>query len=223
MVHVAMFAKYWQAGKVKTRLASKIGEVPASQIYLALVRHLIDRLCIAGDRRTIVYSPLDAVQQFRLLAGPAWALEPQCDGDLGRRLTHFFDDNLLGPDDKVIVVGSDAPGIQTEHIIQTARLLEIHPVVIGPSGDGGYYLIAMQGQRADIFDNIRWSTRHVLPVTLRRLEELEIDYAMLPEMHDIDELSDLVRLQNLLLENPLRDALDERLFRAIHLPTDLLT
>ncbi len=218
-----MFAKYWQAGKAKTRLASKIGELPASQIYLAMVRHLIDRLCDAGDRRTIVYSPLDAVQQFRSLAGQTWALEPQCNGDLGRRLTRFFDDHLQRPDDKLIVVGSDAPGINTERIDQTARLLEIHPVVIGPSIDGGYYLIAMRGQRADIFDNIRWSTRHVLPATLRRLEELEINYAMLPEMHDINKLSDLVRLQSALLENPHRDALDERLLRAIHLPTDLLT
>jgi rSAM/selenodomain-associated transferase 1 len=217
-----MFAKYWQPGKVKTRLACKIGAAPASQIYLALVRHLIERLCDAGNRRTIVYSPTDAVQHFRSLAGRAWALEPQCDGHLGRRLTRFYDDNLHGPDDKVIVVGSDVPEINAERIDQTARLLEMHPVVIGPSGDGGYYLIAMRGQRADIFDNIRWSTRHVLPATLSRLQELGIDYAMLPELHDIDELSDLVRLQNALLDNPHRDALDERLLREIQLPGDLL-
>ena len=89
MVHVAMFAKYWLAGKVKTRLAGRIGDLSASQIYLAFVRHLLDRLSTAGDCRSVVYSPADAVEKFRSLAGGAWELRPQCDGDLGTLFGRF--------------------------------------------------------------------------------------------------------------------------------------
>ena len=94
--HLALFAKFWRPGKVKTRLAVTLGNQPACQVYFEFLSHLIDQLGQAADRRTVVYSPASSQQEFSEVCGQRWELELQSAGDLGDRLGHFFSQALGG-------------------------------------------------------------------------------------------------------------------------------
>ena len=108
MDYFGIFAKYWQPGKVKTRLARSIGDQSAATAYHHLLSHLVSSLSGVGQRRVIAYSPLDKVDAFKSFAEKigdnniddsaslenqlAWGITPQADGDLGQRMSLFFKD-----------------------------------------------------------------------------------------------------------------------------------
>ncbi len=206
--HLGLFAKFWQPGKVKTRLAAKIGDVTASEIYRDFLSHLLSGLRASADVRTVVFSPDENRADFARVCGEHWNLQPQSDGSLGVRLHRYFS-NVLFPDGprqsgklphrdamerKVVVIGSDCPLIGTELIRQSFERLEDRSVIIGPSKDGGYYLIGMRGVCPDIFEGIEWSSDQVFTQTITRLQEQQVDYSVLEPMEDIDDWDDLTRL-----------------------------
>jgi glycosyltransferase A (GT-A) superfamily protein (DUF2064 family) len=108
-------------------------------------------------------------------------------GDLGQRLQNVFDDVPRGP---VVVIGSDVPGISQVDIAQAFRVLEGHEAVIGPSPDGGYWLIGLRRRprRLKPFRNIRWSTYEAHAGTLRNLAGSRV--GLVREMPDIDNGND---------------------------------
>ena len=129
-------------------------------------------------------------------------------GNLGERMSHFFQWALHGADrvpaerTKVVLVGSDTPHLTQARIEQAFNVLEKSEVVLGPSSDGGYYLIGMADTCQPVFEGVDWSTPHVLKQTLSRLKQLEVSWELLPEMTDIDELEDLDELTRCLESDP---------------------
>ena len=89
-VHFAMFAKYWESGKVKTRLAKSIGETAARDIHLLFVQFLLRKFEKFGDRRSLVGSPEDKKQEFEQALSKTWSLAFQSAGDLGARMSRFL-------------------------------------------------------------------------------------------------------------------------------------
>ncbi len=211
--HIGLFAKFWQPGQVKTRLAT-LGIHAASEIYFEFLSHLLTQLKSSGHFRSIVFSPDQRREEFRQLAGPEWNLVPQADGDLGNRLRAFFATTFLGnqtPDlvvnesikadgvsRKIIVIGSDCPLIQPALLESAFEKLDQCPAVIGPSTDGGYYLIGLRQQCDNIFQNIAWSTSSVCLQTMAALREHQIDFDLLPEMTDVDDIDDFHQLMRIL-------------------------
>lgn len=211
--HIGMFAKFWQPGQVKTRLAT-LGIHAASEIYFEFLSHLLTQLRSSGHFRSIVFSPDHRQEEFRRLAGPEWKLVPQVDGDLGTRLRAFFARTFLGnqsPDSvmndsttaggvnrKIIVIGSDCPLIQPALLESAFEKLDHCPAVIGPSTDGGYYLIGLRQPCDNIFQNIAWSTSKVCSQTMAVLREQQIDFDLLPEMNDVDDIDDFHQLMCIL-------------------------
>lgn len=191
MAELGLFAKHWQPGKVKTRLARSIGDAAAADVYRLMLEVVVDELRGALDSRTIVYAPRAQRQAFAALAGPDWRLEPQSDGDLGRRLSEFVGSALARNEDQcVVLVGSDSPELTGQLVRQAIELLDQFPVVLGPADDGGYYLIAMR-HRQPVFQGIPWSTPEVFDATIERLDQFNIPWAQLPLCHDIDTVSNL--------------------------------
>ena len=215
MVHVAMFAKHWQAGKVKTRLAHKIGFENSSVIYLGFLRHLTSKLCKTGQKRSIIYAPADAKDVFVNNFGEHWQLQPQSSGGLGERMANFFRENLQR-DPKVVLIGSDTPDITPARIQAAADLLDKNDVVLGPSLDGGYYLIAMRTMNESIFQDVEWSTETVLEQTIEKLKTTETSYDLLPPMQDVDMFPELVTLQEKLEAMSDRDELDDQLLELLN-------
>lgn len=212
-----MFVKFWQPKAVKTRLAAGLGDVQASEMYRDFVFHLLVRHSSSCDSRELVFSPESRISEFRQILPRAWDLTPQSDGDLGTRMRRFFEDQFSrtdSPDDagikhKVIVIGTDCPQLDREIIESALLALDDASVVIGPSTDGGYYLIGMSEMSVDVFTDIAWSTSDVLTQTIARLDERQIRYHLLAPLTDIDERGDLMKLEYELRNQERDGILDE--------------
>ncbi len=193
-MHLAMFAKYWEPGLVKTRLGKSIGTLSACEIHRLFVSHLSSRLGACFQSQSVAFSPESRRCEFRAALTTTWDLIPQSNGDLGDRMLACFG-HYLRSHSKVAIIGSDSPHLPIGFLEQTALMLEQHRVVLGPSEDGGYYLIAMQGEPVNIFDGVDWGTPSVFQQTIDQLEMQGIPFGILPTFYDIDHLTDLERLQ----------------------------
>jgi rSAM/selenodomain-associated transferase 1 len=196
MDQLGLFAKYWQPGGVKTRLARKIGARAASGIYqtfIATVLQRLGRLSRTDLRRVLAYWPVQRRDDFAALAGD-WQLMPQCEGDLGQRMRQHFDDAFAAGARRVVLLGTDSPNIPLPIIEQAYGLLREHALVLGPAEDGGYYLIGASAGTPDVFAEIDWSSSHVWRQTTQRADRLRLDWAALPSWYDVDTPQDLARL-----------------------------
>ena len=197
-----IFAKYWEPGKVKTRLATTIGCESASEIYRQFVWTLVERFRRCAAQRVLCFTPPERAEAFAELAGADWIAKPQATGDLGARMTSFFDACFQDGARRVVLIGSDSPTVPGEHIKSAFRLLRQRDVVLGPTEDGGYYLVGASRNVAEIFEDIDWSTARVWEQTMARLGEQQLSYESLPQWYDVDEVTDLERLKDELLRWP---------------------
>jgi len=122
----------------------------------------------------------------------------QSQGNLGDRLSAGFHQELsMGPAQRIIAIGADCPDITTRHIQQSFEQLADHDMVLGPATDGGYYLIGLRHSPAisrslpRLFQNVAWSTDQVLQQTQANAQQLNVSYAQLETLSDIDRPSDL--------------------------------
>ena len=189
--HFGLFAKYWEPGRVKTRLAATLGNQLACELYEIFLFHLLDSIAPVSDHTTVVFSPPNREADFRAAIASNWMLEPQSEGDLGDRMRNFFAGQFSNVSaerkTKVVVIGADCPQLSVTEIQTAFDELDNNDVVIGPSTDGGYYLLGMQGGLAEVFDDIDWSTSKVLPQTTQRLDQQNKSYALLPAKTDVDD------------------------------------
>ena len=190
--NLIVFAKQPRIGRVKSRLARDIGRVAAWRFYRAQLSGLLRRL--GRDPRWrcwLVVTPDTATS--RHCWPPGRRVLPQGQGDLGTRMLRAFDRMPMGP---TLLIGSDIPEISCRHIADGFRLLQRHDAVLGPAGDGGYWLIGLrrgaQPQRLDL-KRVRWSGPHALADTRRAMDGLSVELAA--ELEDIDTGADLARWQ----------------------------
>ena len=99
---------------------------------------------------------------------------------------------------RVLIIGSDLPGLSAEVLRRALRLLDAHPAVVGPAADGGYYLLGLRGMADGVFHGIAWSTERVQAQTLAAASKLGLRVALLPTLSDVDTANDLARFPHLL-------------------------
>jgi rSAM/selenodomain-associated transferase 1 len=134
-----------------------------------------------------------AVDFFRELA-PGVEARPQRGIDLGERMANAFRDRFGEGDDRVAIIGSDAPDLPGEYVLKGLDLLgEGTDVVFGPSEDGGYYLLAMGSFREELFTALPWSRPELLQKSLERAAASGIGAALLPPWYDLDTWDDLLK------------------------------
>lgn len=204
MRQLGIFAKFWSPGGVKTRLAADIGIFAASRLYRVFLHSLLTGLSGAGQRREVIYAPRPRRRAFAAMlrslpACPrdprsAWQLVPQGTGDLGERLQGYFARSFARGAERVVVLGSDSPTLSAVTVERAFECLRHHPVVLGPTYDGGYYLVGARQSVPPIFDGIAWSTPRVWRQTVQRLRDTGVSFAELAPWYDVDELADLRRL-----------------------------
>jgi rSAM/selenodomain-associated transferase 1 len=187
---LALFAKSPRPGEVKTRLAAATSPGRAAAVADAFLSDLIDRLAAVAARRVLVFSPPDAHDDFAARAAGRFALRPQADGDLGRRLAAFLGEELAGGAESVVVLGSDSPTVPLAYVAQAFDELRRADVVLGPAADGGYYLVGCARGLPPIFEGIPWGGAEVLSATVARLEGSRRRLAVLPPWYDVDTLDD---------------------------------
>ena len=189
-----IFAKEPRPGQVKTRLAAEIGADEAARIYQEMGKRIVDQLRGGGYRSIVCFDPPDAFSALADWLGPQ-GLEflPQVEGGLGTRLEAAFREGF-GRATAVVVVGTDAPDVDSEVVEEAFRKLKEADLVLGPATDGGYYLLGLRSEAPELFQQIPWSTPAVLAATLERAKTLGLSIATLPPLPDVDTLEDLEAL-----------------------------
>jgi rSAM/selenodomain-associated transferase 1 len=194
MQQLGVFAKFWEPGQVKTRLASAVGARRAATIYRSFLQATLSRLAVCICQRVLVYTPEERAAEFEQLAGNDWHVQPQGDGDLGQRMSTYFEAALASGFNKVVLVGSDTPTLPPQRVSEAFAALDDKSVVLGPTEDGGYYLIGLSRPAPEVFQVISWSTSQVYAQTVSQLRKRGIDFCRLPEWYDVDDKADLDRL-----------------------------
>ena len=202
MPHIAVviMAKVPYPGRVKTRLCPPLTPWQAATLYRAFLFDKIAQVrTLTSARPAIAYTPASGEDFFADLA-PDFTRIAQQGTDLGERLIHSLEYFLNLGDTGVMAIDSDTPTLPT-HCLQQAIELLTKPdvdVVIGPSDDGGYYLIGVRALHRELFVEMPWSTSAVLPETVRRAEARGLNVACLPAWFDVDTPEDLARLHTTL-------------------------
>ncbi len=193
---LGIFAKHWTPGAVKTRLAASVGNERAAEVYRALLICSLERFGQLASSRVLAYSPPEKRTEFERLSLRDWSMTQQGDGDLGARMSLFFEQRFEAGDQRVVLLGSDSPSLPIDRIASAFSLLADSPVVLGPSEDGGYYLIGLSQPIPQLFDGIDWGSDRVLQQSLSALSGGGISAAMLESWYDIDLEEDLSRLRS---------------------------
>lgn len=202
---VIVFVKNPVPGQVKTRLIPHLSAEQAASLYQAFLVDWCNALStIAAAHRVIAYTPLEGLNALQTLIGKDLVYIPQQGATLGERLiaaAHWACDQDYA---KFLFVGSDSPTLPIQYIERALDLLESRDVVIGPSVDGGYYLIGFSKHGASlsiptIFEEITWSTDVVFRQTLRKIQGVNARLGLLPPWYDVDTPTALQLLQDHLL------------------------
>ena len=196
---LAIFCKTPERGFVKTRLAASVGNQKALEIYLDLLR-ITDQETkpFSSSRHLFLVSALeDSVEKMRstlqqqgLFIDPKINFAIQQGEDLGQRMFAAFK-NLFKNHRSVVLIGCDLPDLTSALISKAFDALQSNDLVIGPSCDGGYYLIGLKKEMPDLFKEISWSSVKVLKQTLERAERLSLKVQLLEKLRDIDTVDDL--------------------------------
>ena len=197
------FLKYPKPGHVKTRLAAELDQMSAAQIYEALAERVLTEIYpLAGSYEILLYvDPAHDMETYRKWIGDSWSFYSQEGDDLGERLSQAMGACFIAGYEKVAIIGSDCIGMEQEFIEDVFTKLDDDPFVIGPSSDGGYYLIASREDAPWLFEDVAWSTESVMETTLDKIEALGMENHILEEKLDVDTLDDLVRFRKELPES----------------------
>ncbi len=195
-----VFAKNPVPNQVKTRLIPTLSPEQAAALYTAFLTdwcEVLAKLTIVD--LVIAYTPPEAQPDLQALIGDDVIYIPQIGADLGERLTSATQWAAEHGYTKILFVGSDSPTLPISYISQAITLLDSRDIVIGPSTDGGYYLIGFSAAALittvpHVFEGIAWSTADVFQQTVTRIREAEATLGLLPLWYDIDTAEDLAFL-----------------------------
>ena len=223
---LAVMTKAPQAGRVKTRLVPPLTPEEAAELNKCFLRDtavsISSARCSGGLRPpnaagaplhsgghraplqccgVAVYTPVGAESAYTDILPADFSLLPQRGDEFGERLYLAVEDLFKFGFEAVCLIDSDSPTVPAENLVEAVELLSTDEdcVVLGPSDDGGYYLIGVKKPDRRLFEQIDWSTERVLNQTIQRTMELELEVKLLPSGYDVDDGASLRRLCNELL------------------------
>lgn len=198
---LAVMAKAPVAGQVKTRLRPALTDQQAAELSRSLLVDQLNQLQkLVNLDLYLAFAPDDAEPLMKELAPPCFRLFPQRGKDLGARMEAVFATVFATGHENVLLIGGDLPPVPVNFFEEAYGFLKAadRGVVLGPSRDGGYYLVGFNQPTPQLFERMRWSHGKVLAQTRARLASLQIDSHLLPSWMDIDTPDDLRYLQSAL-------------------------
>ena len=187
---IAQLARAPVPGKVKTRLEPELGPRGAADLHAAMVLHICRRLAPAGTLQLWVDGDASLPLFSKCLAAGAGSLLQQRGDNLGQRMAHIVTVGLEGFD-KVMLVGSDAPGLDASHVAQAAAALDTADAVFVPALDGGYVMLGLKAACPELFVDMPWGSNRVLELSQAVLKRAGKTVALLGSLPDIDRPEDL--------------------------------
>lgn len=193
---ILLFVKYPVAGQVKTRLAEQLNRDAVVDLYRSFVTDTLTTLENLNAHLEIVFDPPNIEGQFKQWLGEEYWYVPQIGLDLGQRMKNASLQAFNEGFNKVVIIGSDSPDLPAEYLELAFKAFKTNDVVLGPSSDGGYYLIGFVKDKfsPEVFDRICWSTENVFEQTINTLKHSKHKLYVLPLWHDIDTSADLNEL-----------------------------
>ncbi len=207
---IAFMAKASAPGRAKTRLVPPLTYDQAADLNTAFLQDVADNLVLANlvaagrgaNARAAIagyaaYGPPGSGDFFRRILPQSIGLIEAWLPNFGDCLFHTVREILARGHDSAVVLNADSPTLPTAFLVETAEVLA-RPgdrAVLGPSSDGGYYLLGLKFAHRRMFDDVAWSTERVAEQSLARAREIGLDVHMLPAWYDVDDIDGLRRLQ----------------------------
>ena len=193
---VLVFIKSPETGKIKSRLSTSIDKEIVKSIYKLFVQDLLKNLEKLQYEKIICYHPKNASDEIKKWLGTDYIYLPQTGRNLGERLKNGFIQGFENGFTKLIAIGSDSPDMNIDFFNDAIKNLDSCDTVIGPSIDGGYYLIGFKKNSfyPEVFDDIPWSTEFVYKKSLDSINKANLKVHILPLWHDVDTIEDLFNL-----------------------------
>ena len=200
-----IFAKAPVAGQAKTRLMPALGAEGAARLAQQLLMHAVQQaaqvpwaaleLCVSPDTSHPAFAQAQnrAREKVKDTVSGRLTLSLQGDGDLGQRM-HRALLRGLSRHAAVLLMGTDAPGLNATVLQEAAQALMTRDAVFVPALDGGYALVGLRRPAPELFEGMVWSTPEVMAHTRQRARQAGLQWAELPALADIDEPADLVHL-----------------------------
>jgi hypothetical protein len=190
-----VFARAPRPGQVKSRLAVDVGDEEAARIYAEMGRGIVEGVVGGGYRTIIAYDPPDAEHDIvAWLDEGDFELVPQRAGDLGERLSGAIQDAFV-ESDRVAVIGTDSPGVDRAVVEEAFTRLDRCDVVLGPSFDGGFYLLGLVTPVPSLLRDIPWSSGKERGEILRRARVRDLRVDQMVARIDVDTIEDLRALE----------------------------
>jgi rSAM/selenodomain-associated transferase 1 len=204
---LALMTKAPRAGKAKTRLTPPLTSAEAMDLSICFLRDTAQVISLAIEKGVnaaamAVYTPVGEEEWYEGIIPDKFHLIPQRGDSLGDRLILAADDLFTIGFESVCLIDSDSPTLPPIFYEDAVRRL-VRPgdrIVLGPSDDGGYYLIGLKKLQRGIFQRIDWSTKYVFSQTVERAAEIGIEVDVLPKWYDVDDDDSLSRLCRELFE-----------------------
>jgi rSAM/selenodomain-associated transferase 1 len=187
------FIKNPEKGRVKTRLASAVGDEVAVKLYRRFLLEMLSTLNQGTFLFYLCFYPENSLSNLKRWLGDNYLYMPQKGEDLGERMKNGFIDAFAMNFKRAVLIGSDIPDLPLEYIEEAFASLIEKDVVIGPTFDGGYYLIGVKDKVffPKIFEGIPWSTDKVLEKTMKVMKQEGLTVHTLQLLRDIDTIDDL--------------------------------
>ena len=191
---LVVFARAPQLGRVKTRLASVVGDEAALSIYRGLAEQVMQQVC--GDAEFVVTvacapdSSVDDVREWLGAHAGGRHVEGQGTGDLGARMHGAMLRHFGRGARKVVIIGTDCPAVNAQVVRSAMEALDHADVVFGPALDGGYYLVGAAMPVPQLFTDVPWSAANTLEVSLDRAARSGLRVQLLSLLADIDTAED---------------------------------
>jgi uncharacterized protein len=190
-----VFLRYPEKGKVKTRLAETLGDEFALSFY-RICAGIVFKICGSLKSKNIncvlFSSEKENVNKIKNWSKENFEIYVQKGRDLGERMRNAFNRVFELNAGKVIIIGTDLLDMSQEIILKAFNFLDDYDIVLGPSADGGYYLLGMNKNYKirkhlnQFFNSIAWSTNIVLEETINRIDKLNLKYKLMEDLQDID-------------------------------------
>lgn len=191
---LTVFTRFPEAGRVKTRLIPALGAEGAAALHRRLMLRTLrtaEIACRLCEAELEVRFDGGSKEAFHHWVGDRIQCQPQRGGNLGERMAHAFEESFWTGCEAAVIIGSDSPGLTPELLVGAFEKLASSSVVLGPSDDGGYYLIGLVRPVPELFRGIAWGTDHVLRQSTEILAGLKTTPALLAPLVDIDRPEDL--------------------------------
>ncbi|MGM0579100.1 MAG: TIGR04282 family arsenosugar biosynthesis glycosyltransferase [Bacteroidota bacterium] len=196
-----IFVKNPELGKCKTRLAATIGDQKALNFYKNMLKRTKEVANKVNADKAIYYSSFIDDNDLWSNEPPFYKYLQNQNPDLGIKMQSAFEEAFQDGYESVCIIGSDCYALDEKVIEQAFKSLESKDAVLGPSNDGGYYLLGMNQLHAQLFKNKEWSTDSVAPETIQDFKRLKLGYFLLEELTDIDNEEDLRSLTSLIVKD----------------------